>query len=92
MALDEATTALLTQLAESGTKPLHEMTPAEARELTAALGEMYGPGPEVRRATDTSAPAADGYPIPLRVLVPDGRPRGDEGAAVVLDALWRRRE
>jgi acetyl esterase len=76
MALDEATTALLTQLAESGTKPLHEMTPAEARALTAALGDMYGPGPEVHRATDTSAPAPDGYAIPLRVLVPHERPRG----------------
>ena len=32
MALDEATTALLAQLAGSGTRPLHEMTPAEARE------------------------------------------------------------
>jgi acetyl esterase len=76
MALDEATTALLTQLAESGTKPLHEMTPAEARALTAALGDMYGPGPQVHRATDTSAPAPDGYAIPLRVLVPDEHPRG----------------
>lgn len=76
MALDEATTALLTQLAESGTKPLHEMTPAEARGLTAALGEMYGQGPDVYRATDTSAPAPDGYPIPLRILVPAERPRG----------------
>ncbi|MGK5111428.1 alpha/beta hydrolase [Geodermatophilus sp. CPCC 205506] len=76
MALDEATTALLTQLAESGTKPLHEMTPEEARGLTAALGEMYGPGPEMHRAEMTSAPAADGYAIPLHVLVPTERPRG----------------
>ncbi len=76
MALDEATTALLTQLAESGTKPLHEMTPEEARGLTAALGEMYGPGPEMHRAEMTTAPADDGYAIPLHVLVPTGSPRG----------------
>src|SRR5919202_1281137 len=76
MALDDATTALLTQLAESGTKPLHEMTPQEARGLTAALGEMYGPGPEMHRAEDATAPAPDGYAIPLRVLVPTPSPRG----------------
>ncbi|MCW2677501.1 MAG: esterase [Modestobacter sp.] len=76
MALDDATTALLTQLAESGAKPLHEMTPAEARGLTAALGEMYGPGPDMERAEDRTAPATDGHPIPLRVLVPSASPRG----------------
>ena len=53
MALDEATTTLLQQLAESGAKPLHEMTPQEARGLTAALGEMYGPGPDMHRAEMT---------------------------------------
>ena len=76
MALDEATTALLTQMAESGAKPLHEMTPEEARGLTATLGEMYGPGPDVHRAEMTSAPADDGYAIPLHVLVPNETPRG----------------
>ncbi|MGY2067256.1 alpha/beta hydrolase [Blastococcus sp. SYSU DS0619] len=76
MALDEATTALLTQLAESGTKPLHEMTPQEARGLTAALGEMYGPGPEMHRAELTTAPGPGGTAIPLQVLVPVERPRG----------------
>ena len=76
MALDEATTALLTQLAESGTKPLHEMTPEEARGLTAMLGGMYGPGPEMHRAEDAAAERPDGSPIPLRVLVPTERPRG----------------
>jgi acetyl esterase len=75
MALDEATTALLTQLAESGTKPLHEMTPEEARGLTAMLGGMYGPGPEMHRAEDAAASRPDGTSIPLRVLVPTERPR-----------------
>jgi len=76
MALDEATTALLTQLAESGTKPLHEMTPQEARGLTAMLGGMYGPGPDMHRAEDAAAPRPDGTSVPLRVLVPTERPRG----------------
>ena len=31
MALDEATVTLLAQLASTGTGPLHELTPAEAR-------------------------------------------------------------
>ncbi|MGY1712435.1 alpha/beta hydrolase [Geodermatophilus sp. SYSU D00758] len=76
MALDDATTAFLTQMADSGAKPLHEMTPEEARGLTAALGEMYGPGPDMHRAEMTSARAADGYDVPLHVLVPTGSPRG----------------
>jgi acetyl esterase len=76
MALDEATTALLTQLAASGTKPVHEMTVAEARRLSAAFAELSGPGPEMARAEDTTATAGDGYAIPLRVLVPHGEPRG----------------
>ena len=37
MAIDEATAGFLTQLAESGARPLHEMTPEEARGFTAAL-------------------------------------------------------
>ncbi|SEO54386.1 alpha/beta hydrolase [Trujillonella endophytica] len=76
MALDDATTALLTQLAESGTKPLHEMTPQEARGLTAALGELYGPGPEMARVEDVAAPSPDGPDVPLRLLVPRGEVRG----------------
>ncbi len=75
MALDQATTALLEQLAASGTKPLHEMTVTEARGLTAALGELYGPGPEVARAEDVTIPSDHGG-IPARVLVPEGTPRG----------------
>ena len=37
MALDEATTALLEQMAASGGRPLHELTPAEARGVMAAM-------------------------------------------------------
>src|SRR6266852_5812229 len=38
MALDQATTALLEEMAGSGLKPLQELTPAEARGRMAAQG------------------------------------------------------
>ena len=60
MALDDATTALLGQMAESGIKPLHEMTPEEARGLGGMLREMYGPGPEMARVEDTTVPGRAG--------------------------------
>jgi acetyl esterase len=37
----------LGQLAETGMKPLHEMTPDEARAVGAPLRDLYGPGPDV---------------------------------------------
>lgn len=75
MALDEATTALLAQLAESGRPPMHEMEPDEARELTASLKEMYGPGPEMARA-ETRSLDLPGRSVPVQILVPDEAPRG----------------
>jgi acetyl esterase len=74
MAVDEATATLLAQMAESGMKPLHEMTPEEARGLGGALREMYGEGPQVRDVRDLSAPGPGGD-IPVRVITPDGEPR-----------------
>jgi len=70
MALDEATAAFLSQMAESGMKPLHEMTPMEARGLGAALLEMYGPGPEVARVVDDTV-RVEGGQIGVRILAPD---------------------
>lgn len=75
MALDEATTALLAQLAESGRPPMHEMEPDEARELTASLKEMYGPGPEMARV-ETRSLDLPGRSVPVQILVPDEAPRG----------------
>ena len=72
MTLDEATAGFLAQMAESGAKPLHEMTPAEARALTAGLGELFGPGPDMARVDNTTVDGA----FPVRVLVPHGEPRG----------------
>jgi acetyl esterase len=74
MALDEATTVFLTQMAESGHKPLHEMTPMEARGLGATLKEMYGPGPEVGEVTDDTVPV-NGGEIGIRTFTPHGGAR-----------------
>ncbi|MFH5821877.1 alpha/beta hydrolase [Georgenia sp. AZ-5] len=71
MALDQATTTLLSQMAQAGGPPLHEMTPQEARGFGGALREMYGPGPEMARVEDLKAGA-----IPVRVLVPSGKVGG----------------
>ena len=75
MALDEATAALLAQLAGSGAPPLHEMTPAQARELSAAMRGQAGPGPAMALVQDARVRAAGGT-FGVRVLVPGGRPRG----------------
>jgi acetyl esterase len=75
MALDEATAALLAQLADTGTKPMHELTPAEARGLAAALRGQAPPGPDMARVQNARARVAGGV-VPVRVLVPGERPRG----------------
>lgn len=70
MALDDATTSFLTQMAESGMPPLHEMTPVQARGLGVALLEMYGSGPEVASVADHTVPV-DGGEITVRILAPE---------------------
>ncbi|MGY1637852.1 alpha/beta hydrolase [Geodermatophilus sp. SYSU D00742] len=75
MALDEATTAFLTQMAAGGTRPRHEMTPEEARGPTAALRGLYGPGPQVHEVADHRVPVAGGE-ILVRVLTPTAAARG----------------
>ncbi|UBU16152.1 alpha/beta hydrolase [Nonomuraea gerenzanensis] len=76
MALDHATTDFLKQLADAGGKPLHEMTVAEARTLSASLGELCGKGPDMARVEETTIAAGNGASFPARVLVPMGTPRG----------------
>jgi acetyl esterase len=75
MALDEATTAFMAQMAASGGKPLHEMEPEEARQTGVELSGLFGPGPEMLRVED-SAIEADGVSVAVRVLVPSEHPRG----------------
>jgi acetyl esterase len=75
MSLDQATTALLEQMAASGAKPLHEITPAEARGLMTAMRGEETPGPDMASARDTRVRASGGF-VPVRVLVPVAQPRG----------------
>ncbi|OJY37799.1 MAG: esterase [Pseudonocardia sp. 73-21] len=75
MALDDATAGFLTQMAESGAKPLHEMTPDEARGLGGMLRDLYGPGPDVASVHDEKVANPDGTSFGIRVLVPEGTPR-----------------
>jgi acetyl esterase len=75
MALDQATTALLEELAASGLAPLHELTPAEARGRMAMLRADAPPGPDMAAVRDTRVRASGGF-VPVRVLVPTGQPRG----------------
>lgn len=75
MALDSATAGFLTQMAESGAKPLNEMTPGEARGFGSMLRDLYGPGPAVASVRDETIATADGGSFAVRVLVPEGTPR-----------------
>jgi acetyl esterase len=75
MALDQATTALLEELAASGLAPLHELTPAEARGRMAMLRGDAPPGPDMTAVRDTRVRASGGF-VPVRVLVPTEQPRG----------------
>ncbi|NCC34731.1 MAG: alpha/beta hydrolase [Chloroflexia bacterium] len=75
MPLDAATVNFLNQMAEAGGKPIHESTPEEVRGLTAALRDMYGPGPAVAQVIDHTVATPDGESFQIRVLVPEGTPR-----------------
>jgi acetyl esterase len=76
MALDEATTSFLAQMAASGAKPLHEMTPEEARAMGVELCALFGPAPEMLRVEESSIATDDGGALAVRLLVPSERPQG----------------
>lgn len=71
MSLDEATTALLRQLAASGGPPLHELAPEQMRAFSAGLAGLIGAGPDMLSTRDTKAGS-----VPIRVLVPQDALRG----------------
>ncbi|MBM9466429.1 alpha/beta hydrolase [Nakamurella leprariae] len=73
MALDEATTALLAQMAALGGQPLHQMQPAEARAMPVPPGPA---GPEMVRVEQDTLPTADGSSFRVRTLVPTESPAG----------------
>jgi acetyl esterase len=72
MALDEATAAFLARAAAAEQTPLHELTVAEARQRRSGSAESKGP--EMSQVTNARIPSAGGS-IPIRVLVPNERPR-----------------
>jgi acetyl esterase len=75
VALDEATAALLEQMAASGARPLHEMPLQEARGSRRRCAARRRPGRSWRRSGTPASRCPAGY-VPLRVLTPPGRPRG----------------
>lgn len=75
MALDEASRDFMQKVAAMGGKPLHEMTPPEARAMSAGLAELAGEPPKMHRVDDLSITAPGGQ-IPLRVVIPSSAPRG----------------
>lgn len=75
MAVDDATSALLAAMAESGNRPLLEMTPAEARAQAAAMPKPDVAGPEMAEVSDQRVPVTGGV-VPVRVLVPKTTPVG----------------
>ena len=75
MAVDEATAALLAQMAASGARPLHEMTAAQAREFAAAMSVPGDPGPDMTDVRNTRVHTGGGA-FPIRILTPCQDPRG----------------
>ncbi|SDP02907.1 acetyl esterase [Actinopolyspora xinjiangensis] len=77
MALDEATSAMLAEMATQDAKPLPEMTPSEAREFVALQQPAAGaPVPEMHRVDPVEVPVDGGDSIRVRLLTPNDSPRG----------------
>ncbi len=74
--LDEASATFLAGLAARGLPPIHELTPAEARQAGEQMVELYGEGPRMARVENLDLDASDGERFGLRLLVPEGRPAG----------------
>jgi acetyl esterase len=75
MALDNASEALLEELAAGDPTPLHELTVEQARGFGAAMARRFGDGPEMERVERHTVLAADGTPLSIRMLVPRGGAR-----------------
>jgi acetyl esterase len=73
--LDETTKAWLQQVAKSRGKPLHEMTPGEARRAREFLLPLFGKGPEMAFTEEVVIQTATGS-FSSRLLVPQGVVRG----------------
>ncbi|ALJ20458.1 alpha/beta hydrolase [Microbacterium sp. No. 7] len=71
MAIDEATAGFLAQMAAQGGPPLHELAPADARQMIAMLTQLSGPGPDVASVSDHTLSTPDGGSFAIRVLTPE---------------------
>jgi acetyl esterase len=78
MAVDQATTALLDQLAAAGCRPAQELTPQEARGQQAAMRAQRGPGPELASVRDRRVRVSGGF-VPVRVFTPARGGGGEAG-------------
>ncbi|PXW30662.1 UNVERIFIED_CONTAM: acetyl esterase [Williamsia faeni] len=76
MAVDDATSALLVQLAEAGGPPIHQMPVPQARGVFAALADLVSPGPDLHAVREDTVRADDGYKIPVRVYSATEQPHG----------------
>lgn len=75
MAVDQATTDLLTQMASQGGKPLHELTPNEARAFSDELSSMTPAGPEVAGVSTEKVEVENGN-IDVIIIKPKTAPLG----------------
>lgn len=80
MAVDNATRALIAQMAAARGKPIHEGTVQEARDMMKAAAAVAGPAPKMLSVEDHQIPAGDAT-IAVRVLVP---PQGARALTVFL--------
>jgi acetyl esterase len=71
MAIDDATAAMLGNIAAQGGPPLHELAPADMRAMGAAFAALAGAPLDMHEVSDTSV-----GDIALRVLRPVARPAG----------------
>ncbi|WAX58359.1 alpha/beta hydrolase [Jatrophihabitans cynanchi] len=76
MSLDADSRRVLEQLADLGVRPLHELTPAQAREQVARSRLPAAQQRPVHRASDVLVPRADGSAMRVRVLCPSTDPNG----------------
>jgi acetyl esterase len=76
MGLDDASKALLDELAAGDPPPLHELTLEQVREFGIAMARRFGDGPEMARVERHVVAALDGTPLEMRVLVPRVTTRG----------------
>ncbi|MEO0981471.1 MAG: alpha/beta hydrolase fold domain-containing protein [Pseudomonadota bacterium] len=75
MTLDIASTAFLAQMALAGAPPLHEMSPEEARLVSAGISALQPPGPEMASVQDVEITSENGGSFRARVLKPVEAPR-----------------